>query len=111
MGVLRENREFLITDPLHNNDFPTSQGVLKVDRDGYIRTHKRDLAQEIKAREPWAIVTEHCGFYGGQRTRPVTITVNGIGNGKKSDAEMITEGWVRDGASWIKRFAKTNDEK
>ncbi len=58
-ALLADDRVYSIVDPQQHDDFVTSRGVLQADEGGWIRTRDKDLAQEIKAREPWAIVVEH----------------------------------------------------
>lgn len=69
MTVLKEERTWTCVDPLQHDAFETSLGILKPDESGYIVTHNEELAKEIKAREPWALVTEHEPMVGGRAVR------------------------------------------
>jgi hypothetical protein len=105
--LLAHKTNYTIVDPLHHDDFQTSEGTLRADEGGYIRlpgdARGRALAQEIQQREPWALVTEHEQIAAGKRLRPEAVFVNGLGNKPKTDAEWEADGWVRDGTHWIKR--------
>lgn len=87
-SALSDDRVFTIVDPLQYDGFDTSRGYLKPDKHGYIRTRDRDLAQEIQAREPHAIVTEHERETGGMGKR---------GGGKRGGAMLpaIDVPWTR----------------
>jgi hypothetical protein len=69
MTLLKEERTWTCVDPLQHDAFETSLGVLKPNEGGYIVTHDEELANEIKAREPWALVTEHEPMVGGRAVR------------------------------------------
>jgi hypothetical protein len=58
-ALLADDRVYSIVDPQHHDDFVTSRGVLRAGESGWIRTRDKGLAQEIEAREPWALVVEH----------------------------------------------------
>lgn len=69
MTALKEGRQWTIVDPMQHDAFETSLGVLKPNQAGYITTKSEALAQEIKQREPWALVTEHEPLVGGRAVR------------------------------------------
>ncbi len=68
MAGLRDTRAFTCIDVLQHDAFQTSRGVIPVDEGGIAVIHDAELAQEIKEREPHAIVVEHEPFKG-QGTR------------------------------------------
>ncbi len=90
--TLKDERQWTIVDPLQRDGFETSQGYLIPGQGGYITTKNADLAQEIREREPHAIVTEHVPMRGGKATRfQITVPSVGIFADKKYWFEMRGE--------------------
>ena len=68
MALLKDTKFYTCIDPMAHDPFITSRGVIPVDDGGIAVIHDESLAQEIREREPHAIVVEHEPFKG-QGTR------------------------------------------
>ena len=74
MALLKDQTLFTCIDPMAHDPFYTSRGVIPVDQGGAAIIHDRELAAEIKEREPHAIVVEHEPFKGqGLRSQGMMV--------------------------------------
>ena len=80
-----------IVDPLQRYEpkETESAGVIaRTDDAGYFTTHRKEVADELKTRYPWMLVTEHEEPTGGRGLRVSSMVDTHLpGNGWMSEAE------------------------
>lgn len=100
-------RIFTVTDPLQKmtrKKVDCRSGSIEPSRSsGYLETADPTLANELKSRYPWMLVTEH-EKQAGRDSSTASFRVNGLRQGRFTDEEMERDGWVRNGAHWVKRL-------